>query len=869
MTTPVSQKMLRHVVLFLILIGIVLAAPGFALAGMIQGTKIDAQGDNFTGPSTISIRKPDSSWYGPSFQTENPFYFTDLSAGEYEVGMQVPDGYVAQYSTCTNCINHPESSWVNYQVPEPYTSQKAGYAPVLITVPQEGFVDLWWRFTKADFPQNKVFDQSTLNQKLTCNFDGFGIPRTTNSKSVNGSDVGVTVGIAGGFGGIGTQLILKNLKTGDAFNIVHEKSAAGAAWQTSLMAGDSSQNLLVIPNQAAGNSDLQWGYEGTYSGLQQLDWNPLYSDHYSNSNFQNNVGTTPCYGDAYRFSDGQSAIKMSSVSAGGDTVVRLINEYKARHRMAQNWSWWGVDQALYLYRDFSKAHNLRVYFAKADGSHIEGPIVAAEKDAYMSKTADVSFCSPIYGLEQCEIMSADLSYVLLMWDIGGSDIAIALHRDANKPFNANLVTVFNLFCSDPNNSACGNISLHNVLDSNFSKHEVDRTFSVGEISSYAFTYDVGTLDQLAALGYKTPATSTPTVTLDANGQSSLEIYAGDQYALNWSSSNVTGCTVTSSRTDGHEPKEDYFYVTPNASGSGTNGLIGTYTLTCVDDNNNSATVSVVITEIQATAVIQGYKVASDKSPTITGQPVTVVGVSTDSSNPYAATVNAGATYTVSVPEVAGYTVGYTLCIDSITCHSNTPTPGTSATVTIPAGSGHYADLWWHYTLVAPPPPPTSFTISASPNPCTIESGKDVCTSTISWTAPEGVVTQVWVDTPSSAPELFACKSLPQTLSQAAPWIDLTDATFSLYQTSLCDPSAISGLTPKASVTVKGTASTDSALTPPVPTATRTAIPTATLTANGANDVTINAGEYVTLNWSSTNAASASATVSSDSLDTCK
>ncbi|HEY4526685.1 MAG TPA: hypothetical protein VJK53_02455 [Candidatus Paceibacterota bacterium] len=99
--------------------------------------------------------------------------------------------------------------------------------------------------------------------------------------------------------------------------------------------------------------------------------------------------------------------------------------------------------------------------------------------------------------------------------------------------------------------------------------------------------------------------------------------------------------------------------------------------------------------------------------------------------------------------------------------------------------------------------PNDAALFASPNPCTIESGKDVCTSTISWTAPEGVVTQVWVDTPSSAPELFSCQMLPQPLSKDAPWITTAGDTFYLYQTSSCDPSAIEGLTPKASVTVTG------------------------------------------------------------------
>ncbi|OHB19177.1 MAG: hypothetical protein A2854_00715, partial [Parcubacteria group bacterium RIFCSPHIGHO2_01_FULL_56_18] len=307
------------------------------------------------------------------------------------------------------------------------------------------------------------------------------------------------------------------------------------------------------------------------------------------------------------------------------------------------------------------------------------------------------------------------------------------------------------------------------------------------------------------VGFRCAKAVASSVSLDANGQSSLEIYAGDQYALNWNSSSVTGCTMAYSRTDGYEPKEGYFYVTPNAAGSGTTGMTGIYTLTCVGNNNQNVSASVLITAIappppppppspssctfdgqtvesgasviayqsasvpsgsicvseqrtctngmlsgsysssscevqppeQSKGVIQGYKVrmpGNDPSnATIAAQTVTVSGGSSSTANPYFLTVSAGATYTVFVPLLSGYTIGYTLCVDSTTCHTNTPTLGTSANVIIPTGSGHYADLWWHYTLVTP-------------------------------------------------------------------------------------------------------------------------LPTATLTANGANDVTINAGEYVTLNWSSTNAA---------------
>src|SRR5665213_1306397 len=103
------------IVLFSVALAASLIYGGFAYAASIQGEKVDAQGNLFTGQSTISIRTPSQSWYGPSYSAStNPFFFTGLAAGTYEIGIQVPDGYSASYSICTNCILHPASSFVPY-----------------------------------------------------------------------------------------------------------------------------------------------------------------------------------------------------------------------------------------------------------------------------------------------------------------------------------------------------------------------------------------------------------------------------------------------------------------------------------------------------------------------------------------------------------------------------------------------------------------------------------------------------------------------------------------------------------------------------------------------------------------------------------
>ncbi|HAT74100.1 MAG TPA: hypothetical protein DCS08_03775 [Candidatus Moranbacteria bacterium] len=108
------------------------------------------------------------------------------------------------------------------------------------------------------------------------------------------------------------------------------------------------------------------------------------------------------------------------------------------------------------------------------------------------------------------------------------------------------------------------------------------------------------------------------------------------------------------------------------------------------------------------------------------QTVSVSGGPSSAENPYSLSVLAGATYTVSISERIGYTVGYTLCIDNTSCHSLTPTPGNTATVVIPSGklsntTLHYADLWWHYT----PNPTLDFSLSDGYSSATIIKGSSI------------------------------------------------------------------------------------------------------------------------------------------------
>ena len=129
-----------------------------------------------------------------------------------------------------------------------------------------------------------------------------------------------------------------------------------------------------------------------------------------------------------------------------------------------------------------------------------------------------------------------------------------------------------------------------------------------------------------------------------------------------------------------------------------------------------------ITAPAATATIQGYKVKMPGNASLSAagypdnQTVSVSGGASSSANPYWLTVNAGAAYTVSVTSPgAGWTVQSSLCIDSYSCHGSPDVTGTSRTVTIPAGSNHQADLWWHFT-----PPATAPTITVGQGPAIIQ-----------------------------------------------------------------------------------------------------------------------------------------------------
>ncbi|MDO8600093.1 MAG: Ser-Thr-rich GPI-anchored membrane family protein [bacterium] len=102
------------------------------LKSTIQGYKIDSAGNVFTNPGAIiTVSGAVNQTYGTS---ANPYFAQQIPAGNYTVSSSVPSGYTVSYSLCTNCIDHPASSYVSGN-------------SVSVNAPSGGYADLWWKYT--------------------------------------------------------------------------------------------------------------------------------------------------------------------------------------------------------------------------------------------------------------------------------------------------------------------------------------------------------------------------------------------------------------------------------------------------------------------------------------------------------------------------------------------------------------------------------------------------------------------------------------------------------------------------------------------------------------------------------------------------
>ncbi|MEK7185827.1 MAG: hypothetical protein AAB675_00490, partial [Patescibacteria group bacterium] len=158
-------------------------------------------------------------------------------------------------------------------------------------------------------------------------------------------------------------------------------------------------------------------------------------------------------------------------------------------------------------------------------------------------------------------------------------------------------------------------------------------------------------------------------------------------------------------------------------------------------------------------VVQGFKVlmpGNQNAFPAQGQPVSVDGNGANNDNPYGTgatfanptywnNLAAGSSHTISVPTVAGYSIGYTLCYNDTTCHDvgDPITPGNSVDITVPTTGSRLVDLWWHYTQNAPDIPgnPTD-------NACVNRDSR----ARITWDRPAGATSfQIRVDEHTGTP----------------------------------------------------------------------------------------------------------------------
>jgi hypothetical protein len=89
------------------------------------------------------------------------------------------------------------------------------------------------------------------------------------------------------------------------------------------------------------------------------------------------------------------------------------------------------------------------------------------------------------------------------------------------------------------------------------------------------------------------ASTTPTATITASGQSTIVDPTGADYIVAWSSSNVTSCTLAWLGTGPNAGVSGSQGVAANVSASGPSGLIGSYTINCTGPYGSASSTETV------------------------------------------------------------------------------------------------------------------------------------------------------------------------------------------------------------------------------------------------------------------------------------
>ncbi|MBA3920203.1 MAG: hypothetical protein H0X31_00270 [Nostocaceae cyanobacterium] len=364
---------------------------------------------------------------------------------------------------------------------------------------------MWWKLsfitifcTLNILADNIKVSAQSINSNLTCNYPLWQKPPSTDVKNIVGSEVSVNIGVNRDLGGVGVQFdLINNNSPQSPVGILEARSAAGSGWQTSFLLTDQSSNRIIVFNQASGNSiNSQWGYGNTFSGLAAVSYNPIVSDHYHpDRDFSRSVATSPCLNPStgYLFEDGRLHIGTGTVQTSFGSAITITNQYTLRSRYDQYWQSWTAEQAFYIDKQIASQGNMRVYLRGYGNTWLEGPIQPF--NSYNIVHASSGSCNS--NQLGCSYQTDNLSYAVFVWNILGKDIGIAVHRGGN-PFyaNLNMVKTGISSCFDPANHHCGSIDWHTVIT-----NTAPISIPLNSERSYDVTYYVGTIQQLASLGF--------------------------------------------------------------------------------------------------------------------------------------------------------------------------------------------------------------------------------------------------------------------------------------------------------------------------------------------------------------------------------
>jgi len=323
------------------------------------------------------------------------------------------------------------------------------------------------------------------------------IPATTRLPTIQGEPVAVNLGVSSELGGVGVLFELINLRDRPdvPINILEARSAAGCGWQTSYILKDQTHNSqIIVFNQAAGNSvsyqgvPYQWGFPNKFAisdtGLGADYWNPLVSDHVDS------VGTGPLQDPPSGFlvDDGRLQIGTSPKQTPYGNVVDITNLYTLRSRFNQYWEWWTLEQAFYINRKVSLDGDLRVYLCGRDGGWRDGPIRPQCADFVIRGDHSRIESHPDTSIRDFRI--DPISYAVLVWSIFGLDVGVAVIPPEEKTCYPHLVLEGSQYHGE------GSIAWHLFIE-----ELAPARFVINEPRGHGVRYLVGTLEQLAHLGY--------------------------------------------------------------------------------------------------------------------------------------------------------------------------------------------------------------------------------------------------------------------------------------------------------------------------------------------------------------------------------